>query len=288
MKKRTVVLLLALFSVFAALSGCEAAQSPEPSQSTPGGEAQSASSIDNSKTYVGMMVQEYIGDNIAEIPMIFYDADQEALAGYDYHNPEIDRLNTHITDNIALPYNEFMSEYDATERGGWMEIRAYPFSDERYIQIVMTCISYPSYGTDGEIVSCNFDREANEWVELDDALERLGLTRESLVDDAYQAVKAEWTEYPGDADGPRAPWIDPNLSIEDMAVKGFRYLNSATTEFYLEVLIDNTAADAWKYFYRYVLTDGSDIGTASRFADRSLLFDPSEPDVMKPPLCYAF
>ena len=216
--------------------------------------------IDNSKTGISMMTQEYIEDNIAEIPYITYDGEQPALAEYGGKNPEIDMINNALKNGIQQTYLDFMENRE----GDFIEIRTYPFSSDTYIQFVITCNTYPSYGTVGQLSSYNFDKASNHFIGLDEILENSNLNRETITKDVQKLFKPE----------------TPNLSISKVEIAGF-LIENGTVNFLLDVTIDNTQAEPWSYFYSYI----PETKTLTRL-DARQLFAPSKMVQMEPPLSY--
>ena len=194
--------------------------------------------IDNSETQIGVLEQEYIGDNIAEILWITYDGDQDALKEFNGKNPEIEMLNNSIKNGVLKTYNDFMANYDA-ENGGGIEIKSYPFTDGKWVQIVITYFEYPIYGTDGTLESYNFNKTKNYYMTVDDAMAELELTKETISD----KVKELWE-----------PEME-TMSITEVEPKGFlikQGVNGPYTMFLLEVTIDNTESEPWTSFYAYI------------------------------------
>lgn len=223
-------------------------------------EAASGEVIDNSRTAIALTTQEYNGGNIVEIPMIVYDGENPQLASYDGKNQEIERINDDIKNGIQQTYNTFLSN----AQDGNIEIKTYPFSNETYLQIVMTYIEYPSYGSDGKMWSYNFNKKENRYITLEEQMESVGLTADALA----EKVKAKYT-----------PESD-TLSIGTVTPVGF-LLRDGDTHFLLEVQINNTESSPWTCFYSYA----PQLDELLRL-NSVCLFDPSAMDVTDPPLSY--
>ncbi|HWR56600.1 MAG TPA: hypothetical protein VN462_08825 [Negativicutes bacterium] len=223
------------------------------------------SAINNDSAEIGVMTQEYIGDNIAEILMINYDGSQPALARFGGRNPEIESLNNAIKFGIQQRYNEFR---ESNRAGRSIEIKSYPFTSEDYLQIVMTSASYPSYGTDGSIWSYNFNKKDNEFMALADVLAELGLNERTLA----QRVKNMYVPE------------DSALTVGEVKATGFlisRGSSGPVTQLLLEVVLENSGAEPWKYFFSYTPA----LNELSRLNSKCL-FDPYDMDQMEPPLSY--
>ena len=222
--------------------------------------------IDNSKTTIGVMTQEYNGKNIAEILMLNYDGEQPALKETGGKNPEIDSFNNSIKFGVQQIYNDFTAKNTSGE--DWIEIKSYPFTSDKYLQIVTTYIEYPIYGTDGNITSYNFDKKANKFMALSDVMDGLGLTNDSIA----QKVKELYVP------------ASPTMSVKEVNPTGFLMRQGTLglyTEFLLEVTIDDSESGPWIYFYGY----SPELNKLEQL-NPNCLFDPSDMDQMDPPLSY--
>jgi hypothetical protein len=205
-------------------------------------------------TRIGFITQEYIDDNIAEIPYIEYEGEQ---------NPEIESINRSLNQGIQREYDEFMTAY--TGDRDWIEIRSYPFTTEQYLQVVVTSARFPSYGTDGELFSVNYDKAAGKWLTIDDALTMENLTLDDVLFEVGQLFEPE---------------VETQI-IDEVETAGFHIQEDGSIEFLLEITVGNSDGDPWKTFYSYTPQPGG----LSRL-DRFCLFDPSEMDQLDPPLSY--
>ena len=232
------------------------------------------SPIDNSETEIGIMTQEYIGDNIAEILMIKYDGGQPELEQYNWKNPEIEMINLTIKSGIQQEYNDFMNDRaNNPDWYDWIEIKSYPFTSDDYVQIVMTSVIYPTYGTDGDISSYNFSKKENRWITLDDAMDDYGLTNEIITQNVKELYEPEYE----------------GTYIKEVVAKGFLlcYGTDPYTIFLLEITTDNPeAADEWKSFYAYEPSFFTRELDEFYQLNSYCLFDPYDMDQMDPPLSY--
>jgi hypothetical protein len=237
------LVLAAVLTFVLALSACGAgAQSPPQTPSSGGGDAK-----------IAVMTQEYEGDNIAEILKIEYDGE----------NPEIAAINSDISNDVYQRYSDFKT--GGEQEGNWMETRAYPFTGDDYLQIVMTQVEYPIYGTDGEIWSYNFDRRENARVLLADVMNALELTEDALT----QRIKELYTpEF-------------PSQSVGAVSARGFRILPDGQTQLLLRVTVENSEAEPWDSFYGFIPQTGELLPL-----NKECLFAPEEMDRMDPPLSY--
>lgn len=226
-----------------------------------------AGAIDNSKAQLTPMIQEYDNGNIVEILAISYDGGQPALEQYGWKNPEIESFNLTVRSGIQQQYFDFTDQNNGESR---MEIRSYPFTDERYLQVVTTAAVYPSYGTDGELYSYNFDKQVNRFLSINDALEEMGITEDTAAQSIREKADALLAQQSG-------------MTAGDVTLNGFLYVSSPDgrlTQFLASVDVV-TDGDAWKTFFAYT----PDLDELIQL-NSQCLFDPSEMDQMDPPLSY--
>ncbi len=221
--------------------------------------------LNNDSSKIGVMTQEYVGNNIAEILMINYNGAQPALARYGGKNPEIESFNNAIKFGIQQRYNEFMSKQQDRD---WIEIKSYPFSTAEHLQIVTTTANYPSYGSDGDIASYNFNKKENRFMALADVMEELGLDQHKLAKKVKELYVPE----------------TPSQSVEKVTATGFLVRSAPSgplTQLLLEVVIHNSASEPWKHFFSYTPA----LNELFKL-NAECLFDPNDMDRMDPPLVY--
>lgn len=227
--------------------------------------AHAADAINNDNSKIGVMTQEYAGDNIAEILMITYDGGQPALVPFNYKNPEIEALNRTIKLDHQQKYEDFM-ENNHDERT--IEIKSYPFTSEDYLQIVMTSAVYPVYGTDGELSSYNFNKKENRYMDLADVMTKLGLDENTLT----HRVRNLYVP------------TEPSQSVGAVAAAGFLIRQGPSgpiNQLLLEVVIEQAGAEPWKHFFAYTPALNELIQL-----NPHCLFDPDDMDRMDPVLSY--
>lgn len=224
-KAQLSAMILATGILSLAFSNCVSKSRTTSNESTSVSEFE----INNDKTKLCMMEQEYKGNNIAEIPMISYDGSQPALAVYGRKNPEIEMINNEIKNGIMQLYNGYR---DAEDENEWIEIKTYPFTSKRLIQFIITSVMLPDYGTDGDLMSFNFDKVNNERIYVETALERLGIDKEFIEKSVQKLFLPSYgKQYVGKVE-----------------IAGFRLINDNTTEFFLKMFITNPDADPWDGF----------------------------------------
>jgi hypothetical protein len=147
-----------------------------------------------------------------------------------------------------------------------MEIRSYPFTSDDYLQIVTSSCTYPTYGTDGELYSYNFNLKENRFMSIDDVLQDLQIDRDSIRNTVRGLVNKD-----GDA-------------CDDVNVAGFLITqgpSGSLTQLLLEVDVQAPGADPWNSFFAYTPKTGELVKL-----NNQCLFDPSDMDQMDPPLSY--
>ncbi|MDR1538169.1 MAG: hypothetical protein LBU32_09290 [Clostridiales bacterium] len=218
--------------------------------------------IDNLETCIGMTTQEYTGGSIAEIPIITYDGQQAALEEYNWKNPDIESINDMLKNGIQQEYNEFITTADPDIET--IEIRSYPFTTDDMLQVVVTHIQYPIYGTDGELFTINFDKVNNLAVYAEDIMAERNLTEADIAASAAELFEPE----------------SAGATISNVAVKGFLIIDEAVS-FLLEANVDYLQAETWTHFFSFSPDNGR---LVQLNAER--LFDPEFLDEFDPPLSY--
>lgn len=206
--------------------------------------------------YITFMTQDYSNDNIVEIPYLSYDGAT---------NYEIESINRSLVQGIQQIYNTFLENKSDNE---WIEIKSYPFTHDNTIQIVVTYCTFPIYGTDGTLFSINYDKVAKKLLTTNDMLQKLGLSKENIVQNVKNLFVPETnSQYVG------------NVNISGfIMLPGY---DKTYTHFLLEVVVENNDAEPWNRFYSYS-PELNELTELNNYC----LFDPSELDQTFPPLSY--
>jgi hypothetical protein len=217
-------------------------------------------------TKISPLGQTYDGNNIIEILGLTYAGDDPNQAATERQGNEIDTINDNIKSTLDSALN-------STSGGdSWAEVRSYPFTSADYLQIVTTSVTYPSYGTEGDVYSWVFDRHTNAWIQPDSVYAEAGLTGDSLK----KAVSAAFVPN------------SPTESVATVEPSAFRYVPGANgwhPEFLIKVTVANQGAEPWDGLYSYTPADAG--GKPLTKLNATCLFDPAEMDTMDPPLMYA-
>lgn len=249
MTRRLLCSFAAIIWLIALLSAC--GQKPEtPDSSAARGQAPSTPSQAAPipvPPSIEMLVQTYQGPALVEIPKVVT-AQPSATA---------DIINQQIQ-GFAQGYEELLQ--DSTQAG---EIKTYPFLDDQYLQIVMTRVTYPIYGTYGKLVSFCYDWKADRLMTLQTIMEQHGLTKENLKE------KFE-----------KGAYFTPPLPVKQMTPVGFVLLPQGL-QLFVEVQVANQYTDDWTYLYTY-RQDRDDFVQYGNV----VLFDSQVPLAMDPPLHY--
>ncbi len=269
--KRILCIVTAIIIVTFTFSGCgnkadesavvpqasSAVATPKPTENADSKE-QSAEKEQSAVTDVriGFIMQEYNGDDIVEIPYFEYEGER---------NDALESINRAYNQGDVRVYEEFIANRN---EGEWIEIRAYPFTSDKYLQVISTVCTFPVYGTSGYAFSVNYDIPNNEWITVSQAMEREGIDDDTIRADVEVLFVPEF-------DGQTFSDIKPAAFLIREDDSG------EFTQFILEITTLNTDGDEWISFFSYtpkyqqlVMLNGL------------CLFDPSELDQMQPPLAY--
>ena len=241
---------LALAACLAALAGCGGGETlsssassdgsaPASSQAQEGQGASESQGTASQEVGLAMQVLEYHGEDdgygcIAEIPRL-----EGTVPGLDEANAAVDAL--------AAEWEEFKASEEHT--GGFLlrQITCYPYSNGKWYQAVVRTITVPTYAYLGEMLSVNYDLENARPVTVGEALERLGLTRESL-----SALVAE-----RDLNTLLGFQQDLQLDFQFAEVQAFRMREDGTAVFFLQVQVMAGGLEPYNTLLGYDTRDGS-------------------------------
>lgn len=220
---------------------------------------------------IGVIRQEYTGDDIAEILMITYDGSLESLEEFGGKDPEIELINNDIRAwplRIYQEYEEGRLEAEANS----IEIRSYAFEDDDYVQIITSCMVFPETRPDlySKMWSWCYSKAEGRWVMLDDMMMESGLSFEG-IEEAFAELYAP--EFEG-------------VSVESVETVGF-LIDTASGEpvprFILSAMVW-TESDPWAEFFLYTPGEGS----LEEIYTTGVSFSPDEYDmaVLDDPMLY--
>ncbi|MDO4283965.1 MAG: hypothetical protein Q4C60_01400 [Eubacteriales bacterium] len=163
------------------------------------------------------------GDNVVEIPL-FVTPSGESTKSLDELNKEAEKLQK-LYDDV---------KDDETQ---WVEIRSYITEGERYLQVTVTSNTFPTYGTEGDLITLAYDKNTDTAVTNQEVLKRAGLTGDELSTYTNQAFgRAGMTG-----------------KLEETEMQGFRLSDDGAVELiYMKLRVDEgTDSGAWDGFFAY-------------------------------------
>jgi len=146
-------------------------------------------------------------------------------------NFAIDSMNQEIN----TLYQEYLYNYCYSDEE-WCDFLAWPTFTDRYLNAVVTYISYPTYGTSGNVASWVYDKVTGDQYTLEQALIDAGMTEQKLLHDFNVSVKEE---------------NNKAVSINSLA---FRMLDNGKPQFIAGVEIEYFPSETWVSFMTW--TDG--------------------------------
>jgi hypothetical protein len=240
------LLVLAGCGADAAQSGAQSVEIPSSAQSQPQGSSQSQESSPSSQSgeeapeaRLVMQVQEYHSDDTGS------DHCQVEIPRLEGSAPGLEEINAAV-DALAAEWEEFKVS-DQHASGAGMEVDCYPYSNGKWVQAVVRSFHYPNYAHRGDMLSVNYDLENARPVTVDEALVRLGLTRESL-----SALVAEQ-----DLNTLLGFQQDSQLAFEFAEVQAFRMREDGTAVFFLQVQVMANGLEPYNTLLAYDTRDGS-------------------------------
>ncbi len=219
MKKWIILCALAAASL-CALAACDAAP---PSEMPSAGQSEQAT-VPQEPPGLRLSVNEKQGDSIIEIP--------EFVAPGD--NPEIDSLNAKIYENHTKLYEEWKKAPNSV-RG--LEIKSeLSFANEEYVQAVVTQLEFPTYGTQGDIFSYNYDVKNQKAITLEEFLPKLNRS----PDDLLGAITFN---------------LPNNITVSHSELQGFRIISEVAgmIDCFAKVYFTDTSGQTEDYNMLYII-----------------------------------
>ena len=182
---------------------------------------------------IDWLALKFDGDWIVEIPYV-YGPDNDAIEA--------------INEDLQAMYDYYV-QFEKDTDGGWLDWRADIYLDESYLQIVMLCNEYPTYGTDGDIYSWNYNIAQEELEDFDDAIEKLDFDIERVMS-AIEEVNTDGT-----------------INWDESYIHGFRYVDEWMAVFYISALVENPDADDWARLFTVICDNVEDTYIATPYVD---------------------
>lgn len=220
MKKRMLFLALAAASLFT-VTACSADQ-----PSAPGSATQSEASVPQEPPELKLSVDMKQGDSTVQIPEFVSPGD----------NPETRALNDKIQENHTNLYEEWKSTANSVRQ---LEVKTYPFANDRYVQAVVTQLEFPTFGTQGDVFSYNYDIKNHKAITLAEAI--------AMSNGKFQHTEASLLS------GLTIANLPEQVTMERAELKGFRILDNGHIDCYAKVHFSQGDAEEGKYDMIYTL-----------------------------------
>lgn len=137
---------------------------------------------------------------------------------------ELKKLNDRIVKELVSIGKDLAVEEGEEEFVQWAEIKSYPVSNSRYIQVVTSYQVFPDYGSHGDIVTYNYDLNNKYAINLAYAYVLAGTSKEEIAD----KVKAgEFGKYGNDG------------KYSHCECQGFLIREDGSFDFYLKAYFDS-------------------------------------------------
>ncbi|MDR0903578.1 MAG: hypothetical protein LBM59_02985 [Ruminococcus sp.] len=147
---------------------------------------------------------------------------------------EIYMINAEIARTVGSDEWVALNKIGEEDYEGTYEIRSYNFTSDKYLQVIATSIEYPTYGYDPYAYSWVYDRTAEKYVHLSDALIEDGLTECDIIDDAEKLYVPFNEDY-----------------LFGGKVLGFYMTDDKTRSYILYMNMVNPAAENWQTLMTY-------------------------------------
>lgn len=222
-------------------------------------EAASDDNVENIIADETVIEEENVAETIEE------DTEAEADDDRDDENKDdvqVVQPDKYEDDNIVVEEDVAVADYL------WREIRSYPVTSEKYVQVLMTCLECPNYGTCGDLRTYNYDISRESAMKKMDALNHSGITEDELL----EAVQGAYVEK------------DDGIYYDHAEYCGFIMLEDGSVDFYLKVYFGNEQAEPFDEFASYNSVTG-------KFTLYEYGTDPVSEDIvdeMLPPLTHGW
>lgn len=172
------------------------------------------------RAYAVMDYTIHDGDWHVEVPFIM-NADTPALQ---WINEDFGNFRNYANEMYTDPDNE-----------SWLDWNTMIYPGEDWLQIVMLTNEYPSYGTDGNIITWNYNYYQDEDVYAENMMQEMADNMYFTEEDAMRALDSV-NEY-------------GTINWEESSLAGYLITGSATIDFYYQVLTETPGADPWYHLY---------------------------------------
>jgi hypothetical protein len=224
-----------------------------------------AEPVTSGVVYPEVTITDYTGIAMVEIIELGTDNDE--------FSPAMTEMNIDIMDNVIERYEESVELFnasgeDAESYMGGIDINAYSFTDDNYIQIYNTVLNTPTYGTAGDLFGFVYDIQNDNYITVGEYLSDNGKTEYDIMNEVAELAHEQY----------------PDDYIGEITVKGFNLSKGPDGEYVTAYLVEmeKTAPEAGephKGFYSY-----TPYNNELMEMNGTQLFDPSSVDEFDPPI----
>jgi hypothetical protein len=177
-----------------------------------------------------------------------------------------DAIFEDVMERIAN-FEKRLEEANGDDIGG-IDVYAYSFTDENFIQIYNTVFEYPTYGTAGDLFGYIYDIENDDYVTVEEFIESLGKTGEEITEEITAIYSA----------------ANPDDAIGAVYIKTYHLMKGPDGEYTYGIMFEMEvtkpeAGEPNKQFYMYNPAN-NDVWKMNG----TQLFDPNDVDQYDPPL----
>lgn len=245
-------LLLAACFLLAACGGASTSQESSAPAIVAPAQSKPASSLppeeEAAPPTIKMLARSHEYGSIVEVPQIVAETDSAV----------VDDINRRILEFVD-GYQDYLEEPGDFST---CEIKCYPFVTEERVEIVLTRIFYPTYGSNGDLISFVYDWQNDVEITLDEAVST-GSASLAQMEEMFR----------------QGGYFSGQTEILSMEPTGF---STATgLRVFFAVVADRSDGDTWQYIYSYDATKDDFL-----MYGNVILFEPQEPEKMAAPLFY--
>jgi hypothetical protein len=241
-----------LLAVICGLSACDKVETTAADATTTTAAATVAGDTTTAATTAaaGDSVQRNV---YPEVTNLEYSADVMVeiieLTSSDSMTDAMNEMNNEIQATVVLRVQEYYDKRDEAESHGeefysGIDVYAYSFTDDDYIQIYNTVFEYPTYGNTGEVYGFVYDIKNDDFIPLSEYMDKNGISPDGLLND-IQTLYAE---------------TNPTDTIEGINPKTFNLAKGPEGEYNYSILFEmevtsEGAYEPYKRIYAYSPAD---------------------------------
>jgi hypothetical protein len=197
----------------------------------------------------------------------YADIEMLTLGTWGTEKPGMVETNDAIYEDVYSRIENYAETFDESVGNG-LNVYAYSFTNEKYIQIYHTVLEYPTYGTDGDLFGVVYDIENDDYITMEEFLASYEIAGEELTEALVELYLEE----------------NPTDTVGGVFLKAFNLAEDEYGDYMPSILFEmevtgEAADEPNKGFYIFSETD-----SAIWELDRDQLFDPYSVDQYDPPL----